>query len=100
MDVTQDMSVDELRREVRRLWDLQRDVINALSEAPEVPPPHVLRFLSKAAKFPEDAGRGRQMQYEHGFDAIPLRVEYELGAGLWSRILAGLKVSDTEGEPT
>lgn len=71
-------------------WDASNALVKALRELPEVPDWRVLHLLSRAAQFPEDANIGKRMQREHGLDAIAPKVEYEMGAGMWSRLRAGL----------
>lgn len=83
-------TLEELRREVRRMWDNQAELVKALKELPEVPHWRVQRVLGMAAKFPEDASIGKRLQNEHGLDAIAPKTEYEMGAGLWWRIREGL----------
>lgn len=84
------MTVEELRREYRRFVDDYYALINALRDAPEIPPRRVLLSLGQAASYPQDHERGKRMQREHGADAIPWKSECEGGAGLWFRIRAGL----------
>jgi len=92
-------SLEELRREVRRVWDEQNGLTKALRDLPEVPPPRVLMYLSRAARFPDDCNIGKGMQRQLGSDAIPYKVEYEMGAGLWSRIRAALNASSQPAPP-
>jgi hypothetical protein len=86
-------SVDDLRKEVRRQWDARNALVKALKELPEVPDWRVLKLLSHAATFPEDAMMGKSMQRQFGFDAVAPKTEYEMGAGLWKRIRDGLQKS-------
>lgn len=98
------LSLEELRREVRRCWDRENALTKALRELPEVPHWRVMRLLSRAAKWPDDHNIGKRLQMISD-DAppddtegrkkirrhdIPYKSEYEGGAGLWSRIRAGL----------
>jgi hypothetical protein len=83
-------TIDQLRREVRRLWDRENALLKALRSVPEVPPPMVLNWLGQAGRFPEDYHVGNRMQFKLGLDAIPPRTECEMGAGLWARIRKGL----------
>ena len=89
------LSLEELRREVRRLWDNEAQLVKALRELPEVPHWRVQRVLGRAAKFPEDGNIGKRLQNEHGLDAIAPKTEYEMGAGLWWRIREGLTPGGT-----
>jgi hypothetical protein len=84
------LTIEQLRREVRECWDLQMDIAHALRDVPEVPPPWVLMFLSRAAKWPEDNSLGKLMQRKHRLEAIPPKSECEGGAGVWYRIRQGL----------
>jgi|SRR6185369_9806398 len=84
------LSIEELRREVRELWDLQMDIVEAIRDVPEVAPPWVLMFLSRAAKWPEDNRLGKLMQQKHRLEVIPPKSECEGGAGVWYRIRKGL----------
>lgn len=84
------LTIEELRKEVRREWDAKHALVDALRNLPEVPDWRVLKLLSRAATFPDDASIGKAMQRVHGLDAVAPRLESEMGAGLWSRIRAGL----------
>lgn len=67
-----------------------RDVLSicyALRDQPKLPEPRVLSHLNRAAKFPEDWERGKQMQRKLGLDAIPPNTECEMGAGWWNRVM-------------
>jgi hypothetical protein len=96
------LTVEQLRKEVRREWDRKEDLLLALRDLPEVPPTSVLNFLGEVTNSLEDKERGLALQRKHGLDAIPPRSEYEYGAGLWDRIRTGLLASagskDTEGQ--
>lgn len=78
------MLIDELRKEVRECWDRERAIIDALRDRPEMPPPCVLLFLSRASKWPMDYER------KLGSEAIPFKTECECGAGMWFRIRQGI----------
>lgn len=84
------LSVDELRRELRYFIDAHYGVLDALRDAPEMPPPRVLLHLGRSAKYPEDSDRGKELQRAFGLDVIPSKHECECGAGLWERIRRGL----------
>lgn len=86
------LSVEELRREVRRCWDRENALINALRDLPEVPHSKVLLLLSRAAKWSDDNNIGIQLQRKFGSTAIPYKSEYEGGAGVWYRIRRGMKL--------
>lgn len=89
------LSIEELRREVRWLWDSQRMLMSAIRDKADMPPPRVLKDLSSAAKWPDDKDIGRMLQRKYGIEIIPPVSECENGAGVWSRMLAGL--NDNEG---
>jgi hypothetical protein len=93
------LSIEQLRCEVRELWDLQQDIVSALRDLPEVPPPWVLMFLSRANKWPEDNNLGKLMQRKYGLDLIPPKSECESGAGVWYRIRQGLLAVRPESIP-
>ena len=85
------LALDELRREVRQCWDREHALISALRDMPEMPPPWLLLFLDRAAKWPDDHDLGKTLQRTMGLDAIPPKSECEGGAGVWHRIRLGLK---------
>lgn len=84
------LSIEELRREVRWLWDNKRLLMRAIRDKADMPPPRVLKDLDSAAKWPDDNDIGRTLRRKYGLDIIPPVSECEGGAGVWSRILAGL----------
>lgn len=84
------MTLEELRREVRRGWDIQNGLAKALRDLPEMPPPLVLAFLSRAAQFAADYPVGKRLQLESRDLDIPFNTECEMGAGLWFRLRRGL----------
>jgi hypothetical protein len=82
---------DDEKRE-HEYWALRGIALTkAFKELPEVPPVTVLDLLSDAGNFPEDWERGKAMQRKHRLEAIPPRTEYEIGAGVWSRLLSGFR---------
>lgn len=93
------LSLEELRREVRECWDREQDIVNALRDVPEMAPPWILLFFSRAAKWPEDNGLGKLLQRKLGLDAIPPKSECEGGAGIWYRIRQGLIIPRPETIP-
>lgn len=93
------MTIEELRREVRECWDLERALANALRDAPEMPSPWVLLFLSRASKWPEDSNLGKLLQRKFRLDKIPPKSECETGAGVWYRIRQGLLAPRPETLP-
>jgi hypothetical protein len=89
-DYLMSLSVEELRRELKHAWEVKYGLLNALRDAPEMPPPFVLLHLDHAAKWPEDNNLGKKLQRELGLDKIPPKSECEGGAGVWHRIRQGL----------
>jgi hypothetical protein len=84
------LSVAELRSEFRYFIDCHYGLGDALRDAPTLPPPFILKHLGQFGKWPEDSNRGKELQREHGSEAIPFVTECEIGAGLWDRIQRGL----------
>lgn len=86
------MSIEELRREVRRCWDTQHTFFDALSELPDVPPHAVLRFLADyRGGFPHMWEIGKIEQRDHPWGVVPAKTEYEIAQGLWSIIRDALR---------
>jgi len=90
------LTIDELRREVRSLWDAGRALDQALIDLPEVAPIETLPFFMHAAMHQPKEGPdywniGKQLQREH--DGIPFKTEYEFAAGLWKIIRDGILAS-------
>lgn len=81
MNIEDTMGVEELRRELRRAWDIHYGLIDALNNLPEVPEPRVLSALSEGAK--DEGWMGKIMQRRLGLEVIPPVSECERGAGLW-----------------
>lgn len=79
--------IEELERFVeyyrKRFFAMRR----ALRNWPALPDPLVLKQLKY--KFPEDWERGKTLQREIRFEAIPPVCECEGGAGFWDRITNG-----------
>jgi hypothetical protein len=59
-----------------------------------LPDPSVLHALGVYAKFPEDWERGKKLQRELGFGAIPAKAECEKGAGFWYRMTQAVNSHD------
>jgi len=86
------LSIEELRKELRYALDVQYGILNAIRDIPEMPPPFVLLHLgSSASKYPEDKDKGKELQRKYGLEIIPPKSECEWGAGVWYRMLNGLK---------
>jgi hypothetical protein len=79
-------SLEDLRKEVRRCWDLEHAIIKALRDIPEQPPQRVQKFLGRAARWIEDFNLGKQEQHRLGSEVVWYKTEIEGGAGLWARI--------------
>lgn len=84
------LSIEQLRREVRECWDRENALIKAIRGAEEMPAPWILKWLGRAAKWPEDNSLGKMLQRKLSSDAIPFKSECEGGAGVWYRIRQGL----------
>lgn len=86
------LSIEELRREVRLLWDREIALNRDLIDLPEVASLEAMRALFHAAMCthePDVGSIGKKMQRDHR-SAIPLKTEYECAAGLWSLMRAGI----------
>ena len=66
-----------------RLYAIKR----ALADWPRLPDAFALCQLP--GEWPEDWKRGREMQNELGFAAVPPNCETEIGAGFWDRVTDG-----------
>lgn len=84
------LSIEELRREVRECWDREHAIISALRDLPEMAPPWILLFFSRASQWPEDSNLGKMLQLKLGLNVIPPKSECETGAGVWYRIRQGM----------
>lgn len=84
------LSVEELRREVRECWDREHAIADALRDLPEMAPPWILLFFSRASQWPDDSDLGKKLQRRLGWNAIPPKSECETGAGVWYRIRQGM----------
>lgn len=62
----------------------------AITDLPEVPSRNVLNFLKESSYGVSDINqvkvRGKELQREHGLDAVPPASEIEWAAGLWDLI--------------
>lgn len=92
------LTFDELRVEVRRCLDQELGISQALRDLPEMPPPWVLLFFSRASQWPEDSNLGKRLQRQLGPDKIPYKSECETGAAVWYRIRQGLLAERPCGE--
>lgn len=96
------MSIEELRKELRREWDDRRALTVALQSLPEVPEYRVLKVLADAAFYGKPARDdfkdiGWEVQRRLGSSAVPFKAEIEAAAGLWTLIRRSL--SAQHGEP-
>lgn len=91
------LSIEQLRQEVRKLWDEQQAFNQALIDLPEVPPIDALGMLASVSMnlsmnlkgFDLDLqGIGKALQRSH--EGVPFQCEYETAAGLWSIIRQAL----------
>lgn len=85
------LSADQARRELLHALEFQYELLQAMREQVDLPSPYVLKCLDHGATWPEDKRIGLMIQRKHGLDAVPPISECENGAGLWWRILQGLK---------
>lgn len=90
------MSEDELRSELRRSWDTQHALMDALLDLPTMPPPAILSFLSEGSR--KEGDLGRVLQRNLGLESIPPVSECERGAGLWHVLRRALRIA--RGEKT
>jgi hypothetical protein len=88
------LSPEQLRREVRELWDREAAFERDLNDLPEVPSMETLRLLSCAGMGthnPDCYWVGKQIQrFTEAGKSIPWKTEYECAAGLWALIRAGI----------
>lgn len=87
------LTIEELRREVRRCWDKEHAFTRALRDLPEVPDTAALRLLKSAAmgwRRHDLWSIGKGLQQKLGFEVIPPKTEYECAAGMWSIIRTAL----------
>ena len=84
-------TLDECRKEFRYYCDLSYQLLHALRDLPEMPNAFVLMHLSKAAEYPKDYNKGKELQQKYKSDIIPYKHECEGGAGFWFRLRQGLK---------
>jgi hypothetical protein len=85
------LSIDELRREVRILWDRELALNMDLLNLPEVPSVETLRALTHAAmsiRDPDVKSIGVALQKAH--KGVPYKTEFECAAGLWSLLRSGM----------
>jgi len=81
------LSIDELRKEVRHCWNMQRAFTEALAELPDVPDHLALRLLVDVrGGFPEMWEIGKNEQRKHPWGTVPSKTEYEIAQGFWSII--------------
>jgi len=94
------LSIETLRREIRREWDDRHDLTRALRDLPEVPPSNVLIHLGEGGASnnlsDEIKGEVRRMQMspEHR-GKIPFKAECEWGMAVWIAMRRGLLAGRT-----
>jgi hypothetical protein len=93
------LTLEELRKEVRRLWDDLSALDDALIELPEVPNWRVQRLLINASmnfrSMDHDVWQiGKQLQRKHGYESVVGKTEYECAVGLWSLLRKGALSDD------
>jgi hypothetical protein len=92
------LTVEQARSELLIALENQFALIEALKTAPEMADPLVLHLLGSAAAY-EDNDLGKRLQRKLGLGSIPPVSECESGAGLWWRILQGLKTERPSALP-
>lgn len=116
MNVEDSMTIEELRREVRRLWDTQHAFDDALRNLPEYPSTEALRVLKEAAlgsvhsdlsevgnalkrKWYDEHKPGPEESFAAWYHScpIPSKTEYEIAAGMWVVIRAALLEKTKQG---
>lgn len=91
------MSIDELRREVRNLWNRELALNHDLRDLPAVPSFETMRAICNAAmgtRQPDVFEMGKLLQREHS-GLVPHKAEYECATGLWSLMRAGILAART-----
>jgi hypothetical protein len=83
--------IEELRRMLIDSLEFEFGLIAAIRSQDDMPSGFVLSRLGQAGSWPEDKGLGKLLQRKHGLDVVPPVTECEIGAGVWYRILQGLK---------
>ncbi|WP_439357858.1 hypothetical protein [Bradyrhizobium sp. DASA03007] len=92
-------SIEELRRMLIDSLEFEFGLIAAIRSEAEIPSGLVLSRLGQAGSWPEDSTLGKLVQRKLGLDAVPPVSECESGAGVWWRILQGLKTPRPEELP-
>lgn len=90
------LSVDQLRRELTLALEQIYGFSRALKDLPEIPSHIVLYMLTSPAMGMHGTqlgDRGKELQREHGLDAIPPKCEYEYAAGLWELLTKVIRES-------
>ncbi len=93
MGYEQQLTVEELKLELRNAWDQQQSFIEDLIERPEVPSILTLWFLALPAMNHKEVrfyDIGKKLQLKYGLEKIPPKTELECAAGLWTCIRKGL----------
>jgi len=87
------IGIEELRRMLIDSLEFEFGLIAAIRGEAEMPTGLVLSRLGQAGSWPEDNTLGKQLQRKLGLDAVPPVSECESGAGVWWRMLQGLKAT-------
>lgn len=85
------LSLEELRREVRTLWDREHALTSDLRDLPEIPSIETMRTLTgagMATRSPDVHSIGCKMRRTH--KNIPYKTEFECAVGLWSLMREGI----------
>jgi len=94
------MEAPELRRELRFAWDQLHELVDALSELPDVPSHLALRALADyRGGFPDFWEIGKKEQRQHPWGTVPAKTEYEIAQGLWSIIRDALRAHKASATP-
>ena len=110
MPIEDRMTLEELRSEVRRCWDQQSDLAQALEDIPDMPTHNALRLLMHFPKgcWLHVAGLGKIEQrrlndltkYEFHEQPVPYKSEYESAAGVWVVLREALRaMRETANQP-
>lgn len=85
------MTIEQLRDELADELEQKFALMEAFRDLPEVAPIPAQRLLGECSTWPRDSDRGKALQRVHGSSVIPLKSEYECGAGLWALIRDALQ---------
>lgn len=86
VDYEYTLTVEQLRTEVRGLWDQSQTISNAFIKLPEVPPIEFMKMFSNIAMNLHGCDlweKGKDLQRNNSINKIPTKCEYEVAAGFW-----------------